>query len=278
MSNLNRYAEKFAQLKKVGSKAFIPFTMLGYPNRNTCLETMKTFVDSGASALELGLAFSDPMADGPTIQQAANETIATGFSVDDAFSLIADIRQYNADIPIGLLVYYNMILKCGPAMFYEKAGKSGVDGILIADLPAECADEVADHATKNNIDQIFIVSTLTNKKRLKDILKHAGGFLYAVSRIGITGVEERYDAQLKDLIDRVREQSKLPVCIGFGISTPEQAKTMCELGADGVITGSKIISIINENRNCSDAATLSQFLKTMVAAVSIEQCQSAESP
>jgi len=269
MFNLDRYAAKFAELKKAGSKAFIPFTMLGYPDRAACLETMKAFVDSGASALELGLAFSDPMADGPTIQQAANETIATGFSVDDAFNLISDIRKYAPEIPIGLLVYYNMILKYDPAKFYKKASAQGVDGILIADLPAESADEVADFAKLNDIKQIFIVSPLTDKTRLKGILKYAGGFLYAVSRLGITGVEARYDDQLKNLIASVKAESELPICIGFGISNPEQAKTMCELGADGVITGSKIIEIIRDNQkaNSQSTSTLSEFLLAMVAAV-----------
>lgn len=270
MSNIDRYAAKFAELKAAGTRAFIPFTMLGYPDRKTCLATMKSFVDSGVSCLELGLAFSDPMADGPTIQQAANETIETGFSTDDAFTLISEIRSYAPDVPIGLLVYYNMILKYGTAKFYEAAAKNGVDGILIADLPAESAEEVAEHASQNNIKQIFILSPLTDKTRLKGILNYAGGFLYAVSRLGITGVEARYDDQLKNLIDSVKSESELPICIGFGISTPDQATKMCELGADGVITGSKIIEIIRDNkRNAQDIGqkVLSEFLMAMVAAV-----------
>lgn len=264
-----RYANKFAQLKKEGKKAFIPFTVLGYPNRQGCFDTIKAFIDSGATAIELGLAFSDPMADGPIIQQAANETIASGFSVADAFSLLAKVREYDNEIPIGLLVYYNMVLKFGEQRFYEEAAKTGVDGILIADLPVEAADEVSQYAQANNIDQIFIVSPMTDDQRLNAILKYAGGFIYAVSRLGITGVEERYDNKLKGLIDKVQSQSQLPICIGFGISNPEQAKTMCALGADGVITGSRIIDIIKKNKSKqNDQTNLKEFLVAMVAAVS----------
>jgi len=253
-------SDRFAKLKT--GKAFIPFTMLGWPNRQDCLKTIKTMIESGATALELGMAFSDPIADGPLIQQAAIETIASGFSVQDAFDLIAEIRTFNSSIPIGLLVYYNMVLKFGPENFYLQAKAAGVDGILIVDLPAEESNEVTQLAKVHALAQIFIVSPLTSQKRLEAILKQAGGFLYVVSRLGVTGVHEDFDTKLKELISSVKKSTDLPLLIGFGISTPEHARQMLSLGADGVITGSRVIYLV---RNGSEGA-LKEFLSSMVKA------------
>lgn len=257
----NRYNKRFATLEG-SKKAFIPFTMLGWPNRDTCLTTIQTMIQSGATALELGIAFSDPLADGPTIQQAAIETIASGFSVADAFDLIAQARAIDAAIPIGLLVYYNMVLKYGTEAFYAKAKEAGVDGILIVDLPPEESADVSNLAKRQSIAQIFIVSPLTTKTRLELILKQAGGFLYAVSRLGITGVHEDFDQRLQDLIITVKASTELPLLVGFGISTPEHAKRMISLGADGVITGSRVIDLV---RN-SSTDELRKYLTSMVEA------------
>lgn len=262
----NRYEKRFAQLRQKGERAYIPFTILGFPDRKLCLETVKCMIDAGASALELGIAFSDPVADGPIIQKAACRTIESGFSVDDGLSLVREIRKIDSEIPIGLLVYYNMVLAPGIDAFYAKAADAGVDGVLIADLPPECADEIASASEKYGIAPIFIVSPLTNSHRLDLILKFAKGFLYAVSRLGITGVEERYDTKLADLISQVGRKTDLPVCVGFGISTPEQAKSMLNLGAHGVITGSKIVELVNhENRDFRES--LVAYLTSMVNTV-----------
>lgn len=262
----NRYSESFANLQTNSKKAFIPFTMLGWPNRDTCLATIKTMIQSGASALELGLAFSDPIADGPTIQQAAAETIASGFSVNDALNLIAEVRTFEKTIPIGLLVYYNMVLKYGTEAFYAKAKEVGADGILIVDLPPEESEKVSNLARQNGLAQIFIVSPLTTPYRLQLILKQADGFLYVVSRLGITGTHEDFDQRLQDLIASVKKSTKLPLLVGFGISTPEQAKRMLALGADGVITGSKVIDLVKSGGQ----DILSKHLVSMVQASSNE--------
>lgn len=263
----NRYDQRFAQLKAAKKRAFIPFTLLGWPNRDRSLSIIKTMIDSGASALELGLAFSDPIADGPTIQRAAFETLSSGFKVSDAFDLVRNIRTLDSEIPIGLLVYYNMILAHGARPFFEQARDAGADGILVADLPPEAAEELAPAAQEYSLTLIFIVSPLTSAERLDLILKHAGGFLYAVSRLGITGVEERYDTQLKNLIDKVHARTQLPVCVGFGISTPDQARAMLALGADGVITGSRIIALVNSTGPENDLQQLRDFLLSLLQTV-----------
>ena len=263
----DRYGEAFSALRKDGGKAFIPFTLLGWPDAEKSLEIIKTMIDSGATALELGLAFSDPIADGPTIQHAAFETLSSGFKVKDAFRLIGEIRKINSRIPIGLLVYYNMLLAHGPDVFFGEAAKAGVDGVLVADLPPEVAEEIAPIAKANGVELIFIVSPLTTAERLDLILKYAGAFLYLVSRLGITGAQERYDTHLKAIIEKAHASTKLPVVVGFGISTPEQAQSMLALGADGVITGSRIIDLVNANKGVASLEYLSKYLKSMVQSV-----------
>jgi tryptophan synthase alpha chain len=246
------------------NNAFIPFTLLGWPNVEESFNIIKTLIDSGASALELGFAFSDPVADGPIIQAAAFETIENGFRLTDAFGLLKRIREYDSKVPIGLLVYFNTVLSQGIDRFYELAAQAGVDSILIADLPAECAEETEAAAKKHDVAPVFIISPLTDDERLAAISRVARGYLYVVSRLGITGVHEHFDTDLEHLLQRARKASSLPLCVGFGVSTPTQAKLMIEKGADGVITGSRIIQLVRET---GDLSQLSAYVKEMRDAV-----------
>jgi tryptophan synthase alpha chain len=260
----DRYQLRFGQLKESGKKIFMPFTLLGYPDRQRSLSIILEMIESGASALELGIAFSDPIADGPVIQKAANETLASGFKLDDAFVLIREVRKKDAQIPIGILVYLNMVSARGVERFFKEAQEAGIDGILIADLPAEGAEEVEPFAIKYGISIIYLVSPVTTPERLQIILDHAGGFIYLVSRLGVTGTSTRSqskDAGLKGLIDRIKSKTKVPICAGFGISTPADARNMFDLGVDGVITGSRVIQLIEE----SDDAAIKLLYKEMVS-------------
>ncbi|MBY0405656.1 MAG: tryptophan synthase subunit alpha [Cyanobacteria bacterium] len=243
--NANRYQKRFQSLKAQHQKAFMPFTVLGWPTPDVSMAILEGMIQGGASMLELGLAFSDPAADGPVIQAAALETLDSGFKVKDSVALIRRIRLVDEEIPIGLLVYYNMVLAQGIDRFFTTMAEAGVDGVLIADLPPENIGEIKEAAQKAGIQIIFIVSTLTTPERLHSILKHAGGFLYVVSRLGITGVDARYDTALPELLKTIAETTDIPTCVGFGISTPDQAHTMTALGADGVITGSQVIQEVN---------------------------------
>jgi tryptophan synthase alpha chain len=265
----NRYQTRFATLEKQGHKAFIPFTLLGWPNRQTSLEIIQAMIDGGASALELGLAFSDPVSDGPVIQQAAMETLATGFDVDDAFGLIRSVRELDSAIPIGIMVYYNMVLARGIDTFFQDLADAGADGILIVDLPPEQVGEIQEAATQSGIQVIFIVSPLTSPERLSKMVRNAGGFLYIVSRLGITGTEARYDTDLQALLSQVHQATDLPCCVGFGISTPEQAQNMLNLGADGVITGSRVIQLVNEAATRPIAAEIKAYVQDMVKATKL---------
>jgi len=185
----NRYEKKFEELARAGQKAFIPYTLLGYPNKDICRRSIEELINTGASALELGLAFSDPLADGPVIQEASAQVIESGFRVRDAFEILAQVRKFDDTIPITLMCYYNTVLARGVSIFCKEAREAGVDGILIVDLPVSESLQVAEECSKNSLCQIFIVSPLTSAERLEEIGKISSGFIYAVSRLGTTGVK-----------------------------------------------------------------------------------------
>ncbi|QUV86201.1 tryptophan synthase subunit alpha [Chloracidobacterium aggregatum] len=263
---MNRYAARFAALRQAGRKAFIPFTVLGFPDRARCLASIEAMLAGGATALELGIAFSDPIADGPVIQQATHDVLASGFGVHDALALIAQVRQRDADIPIGLLVYHNTVAARGAGQFFADVHAAGADGVLIADLPPEMAAEMTAAARQAGIAPIFMVSPLTDAARLQRLAALAEGFLYVVSRLGITGSQTHFDDQLRVTLERARAVVNLPLCVGFGVSTPAAAQHMVALGADGVITGSRIIEIIRAAGEDFGPA-VEQFCRTMQAAV-----------
>lgn len=241
-----RYAHRLPALQQAGLKGFIPFALLGWPNLDVCKTLLRLLVECQPAALELGLPFSDPIADGPIIQAAVTEALANGATVDGALELIRYVRSLDAALPIGLLVYYNLLLARGVDRFMADMAQAGVDGILIPDLPPELAQEVMPAAERHNVDLIFIISPLTSEERLATVLRYAGGFLYVVSRLGITGTEARYDTALAEVMQRVRQRSSLPQYVGFGVSEPEQARHMVAQGADGYITASRIIQLVNE--------------------------------
>lgn len=269
MITTDRYATAFAKLNQLGQKAFIPFTVLGWPDAESSFQIIKTMIESGASALELGLAFSDPVADGPIIQKASHECVSSGFTTNDAFKLVQRIRQTNDQIPIGLLTYYNLVLAKGRESFFQSAQEAGVDGILIADLPIENVEEVFPFAEKHGVRLIFLVSPVTTAERLKKIVSKAGAFLYLISRLGVTGTHDREtekDQALIKLVTQIRTLSKLPVCAGFGISAPRHARTMFALGLDGIITGAKIVEIVQSASPTVLKADLQTYIKQMFEA------------
>lgn len=265
----NRYDARFAELKEKGVKSFVPFTVLGWPDEERSFQIVKSMIDSGVSCLELGIAFSDPVADGPIIQKASFATLESGFGVADAFKLIKRIRQLDDKIPIGLLVYYNIVLSRGIEAFFKAAADAGVDGILIADLPVECVDEVVPAARATGVVPILIVSPMTTPARLDTIVASAGGFLYLVSRLGVTGTGDRNqdsDARLKSLVGEVKKRTQLPLLAGFGVSSPAQAQVMLSLGADGVITGSRVIELADAAKDTDIASALKPYFLEMMEA------------
>jgi len=242
---MSRYTRLFNELRKRKEKALMPFVVVGDPDYNTSVSIIKTLIDSGADILELGLPFSDPIADGPTIQSADIRALKSRINTNKVFSFIKDVRKFT-QVPIGLLVYYNLVYQRGINKFYKDAKNSGVDSILIADMPVEESKEIIKAARKEKIDSVFIVSPLTEKNRLKKILFKTKGFVYIVSRLGVTGEQKELQKRTLELIKRVRPCTKLPLCVGFGISKPEHVKEIINAGADGVIVGSAIVNLIKE--------------------------------
>lgn len=263
---MKSYAETFRQLKSRKEAALIPFSVIGYPDFDSSLKIVETLVSSGADILELGLPFSDPTADGPTIQEADFQALKAGITPDRCFQFIEKVRTFT-DAPIGLLIYANLIYRYEIISFYRKAHCTGVNSILIADVPIEEARAFIQAARHTGIDTVFLVSPLTRGKRLRMILDAARGFVYIVSRLGVTGVRENLHRQVYPILKKVKQQTQLPVCVGFGISTPAQVRTLSKAGADGIIVGSAIIKLIQQHSENSSQmyAELSHFIQSLKA-------------
>ena len=252
-NKIQSYSDMFHELKNKGEGAFIPFTVAGDPDFESSIEIVKKYVDNGADALEIGFPFSDPVADGPSVQAADIRALNSGMTTEKCFEFIRRIRKFT-DIPIGLLVYYNLIYKMGIEEFYRNASINGVNGILAADLPPEEAEGAVVAAHKNNIDQIFMVAQTTSNERLNEIVKLCSGFLYIVAVMGVTGARSDIKKSTVDLIKRVRNHTDLPLAVGFGISKPEHVKDVIKSGSDGAIVASAIIDIITKNQDNMDRA------------------------
>lgn len=246
--SIETYDEMFKRVKEKNQGAFVPFVVAGDPDFETSLEIVKTMVDNGADALEIGFAFSDPIADGPTVQEADLRALNSGMTTDKGFKFIRKIREFTS-IPIGLLVYYNLIYKCGIDLFYKQASENGLNAILSADLPPEEALDVVRTAQKYGIDQIFLAAQTTTNERLKIISELSSGFTYLVSVMGVTGARIEVKKSTVDLIKRVRDHNDLPLMVGFGISRPSHVKEVIGAGAEGAIVGSAMIDLIAKNLN-----------------------------
>jgi tryptophan synthase alpha chain len=256
---MGRIGTVFSRLKR---PAFIGFIVAGDPDRETCIRAALALVDGGTDILELGVPFSDPVADGPTIQKADERSLAAGTTVDTVFEIVRELRQKTV-VPIVFLVYYNAVYHRGVERFYQEARDAGVDGVLIADMPVEESDEAYRAAVRNGIDPIFLVTQTTSDDRMKRIAARAHGYLYLVAVLGVTGVRETVSGGAIDLLQRVRRLTPTPLALGFGISTPAHAKICAEAGADGIIVGSAIVDIVERDQKSPDA--MARDLKTYVA-------------
>lgn len=247
MRTLGRFSNNFSKLREQGKKAFVPFLVIGDPDLDKSEKIIKKLIDSGVDALELGIAFSDPISDGPTVQAADYRALKSGVNTLKAFELIAKIRQYNSEIPIGLLVYYNLVFSIGLSEFCKLSKESGVDAILAADVPVEEINDLRKACKAEGLDTVLLVSLNTSEDRVEKIVKKASGFLYLVSVLGVTGARKELNEYTINFVKRIRSQTTLPLLVGFGISSPEQFKAVCDAGADGAIVGSALIKILEEN-------------------------------
>jgi tryptophan synthase alpha chain len=264
----SRYEALFTPLSANSEGAFIPFVTLGDPDAGRSLAIVGALVEAGADALELGLPFSDPIADGPVLQAAATRALQAGVKRADCWRIVAATRAEFPELPIGLLVYANLVCHHDPAEFYARAAEAGVDSVLVADLPLREAGPVADAARRAGIAPVYIAPPNADDARLRAIAAAGSGYTYVTSREGVTGA----DAALRDgpspLIARLKALGAPPPVLGFGISTPAQVRAALAMGAMGAISGSAVVQRIAEHLG-DDAATtkaLTTFVRTMKAA------------
>jgi tryptophan synthase alpha chain len=248
---MNRIDEKFRHLRGEGRAALIPFLVAGDPNMETTRELMRVAVDSGADLLELGVPFSDPTADGPVLQRSAEIGLRAGASMPRVLELVAEFRK-ESQIPLVLYGYYNPIFRYGGERFAKDAHQAGVDGILVVDLPPEDAEELLVWTRAVGIHFIFLLAPTSPPERVAKIVRRAAGFVYYVSVTGVTGVRPMVADTVRPAIERLRRVTRLPIGVGFGITTPEQAAAVAKF-ADAAVVGSAIMRIVDGHRSSSDA-------------------------
>ncbi len=244
-----------------GKKAFIGFLTAGDPNFDMSFENMKAMIQAGADLIEIGIPFSDPIAEGVVIQEADIRALKSGMTTDKAFELAKKIRGIT-DIPLCFMTYSNPVFKYGYNKFFEKCREVGVDGLICPDVPYEEKSELVDAAV--DIDIISLIAP-TSEERIKMIAESAEGFLYIVSSLGVTGVRSDIKTDLASIMESVRKYAKVPAAIGFGINTPEQAKRMSEL-SDGVIVGSAIVRLIAKHGDKA-APYIYEYVKSLKDAI-----------
>ena len=236
-------ASAFAALREEKRCGFVPFVVAGDPDLATTTELITTLSDAGATAIEVGVPFSDPIADGPVIQRAAQRAITRGVTLTAVLEITARARTSSA--PLVLFSYYNPILQFGLRKFADAARRSGVAGVLVTDLPAETAGPLRSLLHERGIDLIFLVAPTTSDTRLQQIAKLASGFIYAIARTGVTGTHRELADESETLVNRVRAVSDLPVAVGFGITKRAQARLVCQY-ADAAVVGSRLVAEIEE--------------------------------
>ena len=229
-------------------KKLVTFVTGGDPDEKTSTDILKTIINNGSDILEIGMPFSDPMADGPTIQSSSKRAISSSINLNKIFNICKNLRKKNNHIPIVLMGYYNTIHYYGVKKFTKKCSSVGVDGLIVVDLQPEDDQELYESAKLYNIDLIRLITPNTNEKRLEIITKNATGFLYYVTITGVTGVKSANINELKKSIKKIRNYSTLPVVAGFGINKKSQLKEICKI-ADGAVVGSSIINLISKNLN-----------------------------
>ncbi len=243
--------------------SLIAYVTCGDPDLATTREVILAAIDAGASVIELGVPFSDPLADGPVIQRASERALKRGTSLQNVLTLAAEIREHSQSVGLVIFSYLNPILRMGLAKFCQVARLAGIDGTLITDLPVEESDEYLREARKNDLATIFLAAPTSTDQRLKLIAQVSTGFIYAISRTGVTGAHQQMTSDAKTLVKRVRRFTKLPIAVGFGISTPEQIAAVGKF-AEGAVVGSAIVHAIEQNPG-REAATVAEFVKQFSA-------------
>ena len=266
---MNRIDKKFQELRDQGATAFMPYFCAGDPNPELTSKLLLTLEEAGADLIELGVPFSDPIADGPTVQRASERALTHHISLQEILEMVATVRT-QTDIPIALMSYYNPIFRMGEDAFCKAAQDAGVDGVIIPDLPPEQAQLLLEIAPRYNLATIFLVAPTSPPERMQLIASVSTGFIYCVSVTGVTGARAMLSDEIAPMIAELRKHTDKPISVGFGVSTPNQATQIAQI-ADGVIVGSAIINVVEEHIN--DEARLftavKQFASDLAAGVKL---------
>ena len=260
---MTRIKEKFAELERKKEKALISYIMAGFQNEKTTISTVRGLIKGGVDIIELGFPFSDPLADGPVIQNASTISLEKGTKIAKFFTLVKKIRK-ETDIPLILMTYTNILYHKGYAKFISEAKKAGIDGFILPDMSIEESKEYLE-AAKNKADTIFLISPNTSNIRIQKISKASSGFLYLVAVFGTTGVKTGIKKYTLDAIKQVKKQTKgkIPIGIGFGVSTPDDVKKYIKAGADAVIVGSAYLKLIEKTPQNKLESKIASFTKSL---------------
>lgn len=253
-----KISEKFSELREKKEGALIGYVMAGDPSAEATCGIVRALVNGGADIIELGFPFSDPVADGPTIQAAGQRALAAGMDTERYFELVRDLE---VEVPLVCMTYYNPVFRYGVEKFVEHAAEAGISGLIIPDIPVEEAADLKHSCEKHGLDLIFLVAPTTTDARIRKILQRGSGFIYLVSRLGVTGARDNVAGSTKELLSRV--ETEIPKAVGFGISTGRQAAEVRKAGADAVIVGSAFVKIIEEGKDVNERLeALSRELKS----------------
>jgi tryptophan synthase alpha chain len=263
---MNRIVERFARLKREGKKGFVVYIGAGDPNLETTHQLGLAFDKAGVDVLELGVPFSDPLADGLVNQLAAQRGLESGTTPPKVLEMVAALRK-ESQIPVVLYIYFNLIHKVGLEKFIGDAARAGVDGLLVLDLPPEESENYEALMRKAGLCNIYLVAPTTPDDRIGLIVKRGAGFIYYVSREGVTGMQQKISDTIDSMTAKIRANTDLPIAIGFGISNPEQAKAVAQY-AEAIVVGSAVVNQIAEHgKNPDMVSRVSNFVKTLVSAV-----------
>lgn len=240
-----RLSETFDRLRAAGRVALIPYLTIGYPSVAATLDLVPALVEAGADLFELGVPFSDPLADGATIQHATHHALQQGVTVDTCLETVRALRQRGVEVPLLLMGYYNPVLQRGLDTFCRAAAEAGADGLIIPDLPPEEADGLLVACRTHGLDLIFLLAPTSTAERIRLVAERASGFIYLVSLAGVTGARDQLPPELEAFVARVRQATDLPLAVGFGIGSAAQAARVAAV-ADGVIVGSAIVKLAGE--------------------------------
>lgn len=251
---MNRIERTFSQLRREGKKALIAYLTVGFPSVKILPELVEALAEAGADLIELGVPFSDPLADGPTIQAASQWALSHGMTPEKVFRAVEELRRRNVELPLALMTYVNPVFRFGFDRFCLRCAASGVDGLIVPDLPPEEAQELIQSARPLGVDTIFLAAPTSPVERLKTVVRSSTGFIYYVSLTGVTGTRGHLPREISNQVGRLKKMTDLPVCVGFGISRVSQVREVVRV-ADGAIIGSALLEEIGQTRgNAAKAA------------------------